>query len=52
MVLSDHRDSVETGGGEHGGEGTWLLDSSATQESIANLHTRSQHLQGTGYSHL
>ena len=50
-VMSDYSDCVEAGGWEGGGEGTWLPDSSAAQESNAHLQRRPQHLQDTGYTH-
>lgn len=47
-VISDYSDCVEAGGGEGGGEGTWLPHSSAAQVSNTHLQTGPQHLQGTG----
>lgn len=47
-VVLDHSDCVEAGGGEGGGEGTWILDSPATKESNTHLQTGPEHLQGTG----
>lgn len=50
-VMSDYSDCVEAGGRDGGGEGTWLPDSSAAQESNTHLQTRPQHIQDTGYTH-
>lgn len=49
--LSDHSHCVEAGGGERGGEGARLSDSSAAQESSTDLQTGPQHLQDARYTH-
>lgn len=44
-------DSVEEGGGESRGAGTWLSECPATTWTNTHLQTWSEHLQGSGYKH-
>lgn len=51
VQLTGDGHSVEEGGGESRGAGTWLSQCLTTTWTNTHLQTWSEHLQGTGYKH-